>query len=678
MSSLTRTTGPPFLRLGTRTGWRPAPGALGAGVVESGGALVLGVAGRSPIAATEPFGTFGGRTLPRGLAIGGDGRLFLADPRRRVVLTWQIGTAAVGSKTAPFTPLWPARPQHPPTAPGFADPGGRPPADPYLLVRPTDVALSPAGDLVVADPGAGRVLVLAYPTARLRHVVEVPGWAPTALAFDHAGRAYVADPALGTVHRFWASWRRDRSFPHATAGLDAPEHVALVRHEHGPGACHACADHNATARPVIVALDGTTVVGLNDRGRRVPLTDVPGLEPGPLRRDDGDALRYDDPTLPWTDPVRITGLGLTRDGRHTASGLPLLAVPRRVVLPRAATFTTDGIDGGRPGFAWDRVALSVVVPENTRLLVSTLTDDSLLETGRVADTDAWAGPLSIGVGDAPELLVQSPAGRYLWLRMEFFGDGRATPRLEGIDVFGPRASSARYLPAAYHQDPESLRFLDRFLSYFDTVFAEIGATHREVAALLDPFAAPEGPALDWLGSWFDLDFLAEWSLPLRRRMIAEAVEYARERGTVRGLRRVLQWHTGLTDPLPQIIEHYRVTGADDGRVRYIGGEPLDATPVAHSCTIVLPERVAAGDAARAQLERLITEHIPGHVRFRVRLVPAGVTVGRQSTVGVDTLLGSPSPRALGVARLGRDLTTAAGPRSAVVLGSSLSHGRRTP
>jgi phage tail-like protein len=667
MSSAARPTGPPYLRLGARTGWRPAGDALGTGVTESDGALVLGVAGRSPIAATEPFGTFGGRTLPRGLAVSGeDGRVFLADPERRVILTWQAGSPpGPSTPTAPFAPLWPARP--------------RPPsADPYVLVRPTDVALSPAGDLVVADPGAGRVLVLAYPTARLRHVVELPGWAPTALAFDHAGRAYVADPVLGVVHRFWASWRHDPSFPHRSAGLGAPGHVALVRHHRAAGACRTCGGPDEPPGPVVVVLDGTAVTGLTDRGLRVPVTEVPELEPGPLRRDGDGTLHYHDPARPWADPLPLAGPALRRDGRHAGSGLPLLAAPRRLVRPQAAVFATAGLDGGRPGFAWDRVVLRADVPAGTRLLVSTRTDDSPLEPGRAAqpDSQAWSAPLTIGAAETPELLVQSPPGRYLWLRVELFGDGRATPRVEGIDVFGPRSGSVRHLPAAYHQDPESLRFLDRFLAYFDTVFAEVTAEHRGVAALLDPYAAPAGAALDWLGGWFDLHFLAEWSPALRRRMIAEAVAYARERGTVRGLRRVVQWHTGLTDPLPQIIEHHRIPSGGDAP--YIGGEPLDATPVAHGCTIVLPARVAPDDAARARLERLITAHVPGHVRFRLRLVPAGVAVGRQSTVGVDTLVGVPSSGALGDARLGSDLATAGGPRAAVVPGRSLFHGWRQP
>lgn len=665
MSDDPRPTGPPYLLLDARTGWRPAGGHLPPDLTDRDGAIALGSA-RPAISPAEPFGTFGGHTLPRGLAVSGaDGRLFLADPDQRVILTWQVGTVGDGG-VAQLEPLWQRRSLHGPP-PSVVDPSW-PPVDPYVLAGPTDVELTPGGDLVIADPAAGRLLVLAYPTARLRHVVTLPGWAPSALAVDHAGRVYVADPGLGTVHRFGPSWRRDASFPHRSAALLAPEHVAAVRRGEPSGTCGSC-ERGAALRPVVVVLDGTTVVGLDDRGHRVAVTDVPELEPAALRRDAAGTLHYADPARPWADPLPIDGVELTRDGRHASSGRPIVAVSRRVALPRAATFVTTRLDGGRPGFAWDRVVLHADLPENTRLLVTTRTDDSPLEHELAAHPVGWSAPIEVGRGDAPEALVQSSPGRYLWLRVELFGDGRATPRLRAMAILGPRASSARHLPAAYHQDPESAAFLDRFLAYFDTVFAEIGATHREVAALLDPYAVPAGPALDWLGSWFDLDFLAEWPADLRRRMVAEAVAYSRERGTVRGLRRVVQWHTGLPDPLPPIIEHYRVA-ADV----HIGGEPLEATPVAHGCTVVLPERVVPDDDARTRLERLIADHVPAHVRTRLLVVPAGITVGCQSTVGVDTLVASDFPGVLGTARLGRALTLAGGPRTALT--SALSPGWR--
>ena len=662
-----RPTGPPFLRLGAGTTWQTDLGDA-PGIAEVGGALTLGRPGRDPIPVAEPFGSFGGRTLVRGLALGPDGRLFLADPGGRVVLSWQVGTPGGDGRTAPFEPLWGPRP---------LEDG----SDPYLLVRPTDVGVSPAGDLVIADPGAGRLLVLALPTARLRHVVALRGWAPTALAFDHSGHAYVADPALATVHRFDRAWRRDPRFPHRTVALSAPVHVAATgcrpTRDQEQQPCSCGCSRGSSRGPVIVVLDGRQVVGLDARGLEVSMTELPPLTPPPPQRGDAGVLVLRDPSWPRRDPLRITGLALDRDGLHTNSRLPLLAVARHTVLPRAGTFTVTALDGGHPGFAWDRLVLRAQIPTNTRILVSTLTNDSPVERDRLDQQppEAWSRPLAVGPGDSPELLVQTSGGRYLWARFELFGDGSSTPVIRGIDVFGPRASSVRHLPPPFHQDPESWSFLDRFLAYFDTVFAEITATNASMAALLDPRAAPPGRALDWLGSWFDLTFLAQWPPDLRRRMVSEAVAYYRERGTVHGLKRVIQWHTGLSDPLPQVIEHFHVPVAADGTTPFIGGQPLDASPVAHGCTIVLPERVVPDEDERRRLERLVAEHIPGHVRFHLRLVPAGVAVGRQSTVGVDTLLGTPTSAVLGQARLGQ-LVTPPGARDAVVIGHSLPHGRR--
>ncbi len=44
----------------------------------------------------------------------------------------------------------------------------------------------------------------------------------------------------------------------------------------------------------------------------------------------------------------------------------------------------------------------------------------------------------------------------------------ATPSIEQVKVYYPRASSLQYLPAVYREDAVSADFLARFLSIFDT------------------------------------------------------------------------------------------------------------------------------------------------------------------------------------------------------------------
>jgi hypothetical protein len=245
------------------------------------------------------------------------------------------------------------------------------------------VALAPNGDLVVVDEGAARILVLAFPTARLRHVIACPGGAPSAIAFDAAGRAYVADPVLRRLTRFDRRWRRDPAFPDVT--LQRPQFLAAA--DSGPvcgcgGTCGcACASGEPCAplgKPaaVIHVLDNGRLLSLDSAGRPVA-TDEEALRltPPPLRPGPDGVLSWADPARPGYEPIRLPGLALGAGGRHEESGLPLLALPRRVDVPRFGAFTTLMLDSGRTGFAWDRITLVARLPEATRIVISTLTSE---------------------------------------------------------------------------------------------------------------------------------------------------------------------------------------------------------------------------------------------------------------------------------------------------------------
>lgn len=700
MDKVLKPTTPPLMRFDARLGWPFAAPDRGSGLGVEAGALRLSRQAAPPIPLTEPMGSFGGATLPRGLAISSEGRVFLADPRRRVILTARLDEIAAerpvtAPETWPFAPLWAARPWPPEAAPHDLAPPSERPADPYTLLGPTDVALSPAGDLVILDPPAARLLVLAFPTAHLRHVIEIPGGAPTAIAFDRQGRALVADPGLGTLHRFNAEWRPDAGYPHPSTAFETPEFIATALDE--TDRCGCAGDGGETCdcgcagtsdlrpgshppgRPAVWVIDGARLVGLDAGGRVVaedPQT-APRLTPPALIRE-GDALLYQDPGLPRRDRLRIAGLEVDPSGRHAGTGLPILARARRVGIPRRGELVSEAIDSERVGFAWDRIGFDLALPPNTRLQIQTLTADSFIAPDRIAEQpdNLWARPLELTGDQAPEILVQSRQGRYLWLRLRFFGDGKLTPVLRRIDLHGPRRSSLTRLPPVFREDPESAWFLDRFLSYFDTVHAEITSANDRIAALFDPEVTPEGAFLDWLGGWFDLDFLAEWDTALRREMVAGAMRYYRMRGTVAGLRRFLQWHTGLPDPLPQVIEHFRLRDAEAPPM--LGGAEVETGTPAHSFTIVLPAAVVPDAAAEARLDRLIRAQVPAHARYHLRLFDAGIRIGSQSSIGVDTLVGSLRPGPLGEGRLGEGFSTSGPPARSALRDQGHSSERGLP
>lgn len=100
----------------------------------------------------------------------------------------------------------------------------------------------------------------------------------------------------------------------------------------------------------------------------------------------------------------------------------------------------------------------------------------------------------------------------------------------------------RYLPGIYqdiHSDLADL--LCPFEAQFDAFDAVLASVDNYVA----PGLTPTDEFLPWLAGWLALTFDEEWEENLRRRLIGQAVELYRWRGTVHGLKRYLQLYTGL-------------------------------------------------------------------------------------------------------------------------------------
>lgn len=647
-------TRPPRLRLNARTGW-PISGELGNLAADDSMFLSFG---RSSIPINDAIGSFGGRTLPKGFAISGDGLLFLADPKNRQILVRHASGLA-----SDFVPLWTARPL-PETNVHL---GGGPidPLDPYALIHPTDVAVAPNGDLVITDKGYddphtphGKILVVSFPSGALRHVIKKNGSRPESVAFDHLGNAYIADSGLQTILRFNENWVEDTQFLHPQTHFEAPVCVAGIDVSDKGGSTCSCSSTNCNKpspkHPLLQVIDNNNLKTVLSNGRlslETTLLDLP-LSPPALTQEPGGTLVFYDSRNPGRLPLLIQGLDLTASGLEAQTGLPLIARPQKVSVPRSEQLITSDFDGGKTGFHWDKITLDVKIPKNTRLLLRTLTSDSLIEPDRIPAVPdrRWSAFVEMDPDSYPEFLIGSRPGRYLWVQIEFRGDGINTPIINEIDIYGPRQSSLRLLPSPFHEDLESAIFLDRFLSYFDTVFDEISAQNLAISELFDPKAAPEGEFLNWLGAWFDWRFFSEWSVDTRRDMIADAIPYYKMRGTVPGLRKILQWHTGLKDPLPQIIEHFRLANFEAPVV--IGGTELRPTNTAHSFTIALPQSAVPSEAHRIKLEKLINVSIPAHTSFELNIVSPGLSIGSQSTIGVDTMLGSYPNLTLGSTALG--------------------------
>ncbi len=109
---------------------------------------------------------------------------------------------------------------------------------------------------------------------------------------------------------------------------------------------------------------------------------------------------------------------------------------------------------------------------------------------------------------------------------------------------GPGALYMRDLPAIFH----GTDFLHRFLMIFETIWEPLEWRQDHIAMYFDPRTAPVqmlAPISQWLG----FPAPAHWPEARRRRVLLEAMDLVRWRGTEYGLSRAIELCTGLT---PQI------------------------------------------------------------------------------------------------------------------------------
>ena len=667
----------PHFHLDASAGWRMSGESKDVVVDPVTKQLRLGKPGDFPIAVNEPFATFGGMTLSRGLSISAAGMVLLADPENNRILYFdnsECGAGDIESVPAPFHRLWKnkktVQQNEESDLHNLFEENKTP--DIYQLNQPRDVLFSPNGEIIIADTDNQRVLVFSWPELRLRKSIELPGGEPWALAFDSRKRLYIADRKNARVWRTNRLWNIDHSWGGGEHILTNPVALALD------------SDDNVIVlqqTPATVYLGAKKGRGLSEwRQLDSRSTEIFEREfsVAPLRLIDG-VLNYPQQDKQRCAELELKNVIVDKSGYLKGSTLPLLSYPRMIRLPRIGVYISELFDSGEVGSQWHRLVLDCEIPDTSRILIQTYTSDRAIEDSEVDELE-WSVTMLVSTDEnsrLPEVLIQSEAGRYLRVRLELLGDGFTSAKINNIQVFGPRNSSLRYLPAPFHQDPESAYFLDRMLSYFDTVQEEVSFLIRDFTRYLDPSSVPAGDFLSWLGEWFDWQFLAQWPDELRREMIQRSIEFYKLRGTLEGIRLMLQWHTGLNAEQPQIIEHFRLreyerlqqrrpyTAMQGIATLFVAEKPLvpPSDSIDHCFTVVLPDSVVPDQESADLIRQLINAQKPAHTSYQLRVFHQGVRIGKQSSIGVDMWIGHYPAEALGAMKLGQSsgLISAASP-----------------
>jgi phage tail-like protein len=109
----------------------------------------------------------------------------------------------------------------------------------------------------------------------------------------------------------------------------------------------------------------------------------------------------------------------------------------------------------------------------------------------------------------------------------------------------------------------------------------------------DPHTCPP-ELLEWLASWLDLAVNNHWPEARRRRLLAEATDLYRWRGTRYGMTRMIEVCTGLTPEISDSI----------------------ATPFVFRVQLHIP---AESDVDAALIDDLVRFHKPAHAGYVIEL-----------------------------------------------------------
>jgi hypothetical protein len=135
---------------------------------------------QGPLGLLSADGSVGGLVLPKGMALDGNGILYLLGLKDAWIKRYHRLTSSF--KLLPFT-------------------GGEG-TDPRQFRNPANIAIA-GSELLVADSGNGRVQVFSTRSLALIAILQVPHWRPQDIAVR--GRmAYILDAAKGSVYRYRA------------------------------------------------------------------------------------------------------------------------------------------------------------------------------------------------------------------------------------------------------------------------------------------------------------------------------------------------------------------------------------------------------------------------------------------------------------------------------------------
>jgi phage tail-like protein len=423
--------------------------------------------------------------------------------------------------------------------------------------------------------------------------------------------------------------------------------------------------------------------------------------------------------------------------------------------------TTDArapkiVDSGKSQAVWHRLFLEAIIPPRCSVVVWLTAADQ--PAGITAASASWY-PIAFGDADMQALPADTPqgvwlsiqsevpfaqpmldetpqpnrqglfmaliqragravrnlSGRFLGIRVELFGDRRATPEIAALRAWGSRFSYvSNYLPELYRENkfgaeadrpgPSTRRdFFERFVNVFEAQLTRIEDRVANSYLLTRAESAPD-EALDWLGGWVGLS-AAGYPPDRRRARLRASHKLHKQRGTVDGVTHAINIATnGLAKRGAVIvIEDFRLRhifatilganlatdnpllpGHSPSSNSFVGdtlflGDPRDQAEILALFSAELPESGAEQAAVERffdslanrvtifihnqvesvdinLVQKIVDHEKPAHVAAAIRIATQPFMVGLAALLGVDSYLAPEPPRepvVVGSSQIGR-------------------------
>jgi phage tail-like protein len=295
--------------------------------------------------------------------------------------------------------------------------------------------------------------------------------------------------------------------------------------------------------------------------------------------------------------------------------------------------------------------------------------------------------------------VKALRGRFLWVRIVLYGDGRSTPDIAALRAYASRFSYLEnYLPELYRDiqygrqpdaaDPSAAPadFLERFVSNFEGVLTTLEDRIASAYVLTQPASTPEA-AIAWLASWIDATPPPGMPATRSREWLKAAPFLHRRRGTLGGLRLALELATGgrLFRVAADALRASRPAAPGDlVAVQTLDGSAsveglllsADGAAMRGEVAVLFGGAVSGGELVILEdfrLRRVVATILGADLADEADPLLPGLTVSGNSIVG-DTLMLGEEERKEFLALYGAGLeTSAAEERSIAALFEQLAH-----